>query len=1040
MATLDELPPTASRSADVATSEGASLDPSEIDAARRLDLLLVVVVGALAFLLASFPARNSDLWRHLAAGRLLAQGEFAAATGPQLPPDLRVNHAWLYDLLCYAAYSAVGGPGLVLLKALLVVGLALLLLRLSRTGREWWAAAACTALALLAMSVRLLLQPVCVSYLFLALTLWFLEHPRLALAPVGPAEERTTGRLPLKSYWPLLPLFALWANVDAWFVLGPFTVGLYLVGEPLQSALAPRHGTPGPDRRLALSLALAGGLAACLLNPHFASVFPSMAELGLTGAAVLSPFQLTYFRSGLGASPAGLAYFLLVLLGVGSLAVNARQLRWGPALVWLVLFLLSAYQARTVPFFAVVAGPVLAWNLQEYLARRTAAASPRPAWLPGPIVGRRLTLALGLALLVCAWPGWLQVPPFEPRRWTIELPPSLEGSAAATQRWLQRQDPGPAGRGLHLSPETANAFAWFCPEDKGVLDEQLASVFRGEVSGSWDPWAERLRSAGINHLIVYDSDQGRLSALLAGLSLDPVQWPLLYEAGEVAVFGWRDPLDRGKKVDGAFASAPLDLERLAFGPSGVRKAPRTGPAREPEAREWWEAFYKPTPPRLLDRDEATLHVLHAKALLGLAPLRHQHAWEASQWLGLIGAAGPWAGSGALMDTHVRLALFQPPMPKPDSGLDDVPAVTKLVQAYHQGYRLRRDEAPPALLYLAVRAARSALAVNPDDAQAYLVLGESYLQLLHNTRERIWSKQMPELLQLRRAQASTALNQALVLKPDLAPAHFGLSGLYREIGCLDLALKHLQAYQKLTRQADELELARLAQVVEDRRDQHLVMSAGKSVLERATMAVDQGLAGKARDLLLESDFAAFGPAGMRLELELLLQTGRARDVREWTTPELEVDLGPPAYHWLRGRALAATGDYASAEEECAELGKWLAAADRGQQSGQHRQAMSMLGSSWVLDSQPGQHLVQRLVGGALFHTRVTHLARNLRQRADVLVVRGLLSLEEGAVDDAAEAFGLALALCWQDQAAGGRAGGLLEFNGRAVARGYLAWLE
>ena len=31
--------------------------------------------------------------------------------------------------------------------------------------------------------------------------------------------------------WLLVPLFALWANLDAWFILGPGLVGLYALGE-----------------------------------------------------------------------------------------------------------------------------------------------------------------------------------------------------------------------------------------------------------------------------------------------------------------------------------------------------------------------------------------------------------------------------------------------------------------------------------------------------------------------------------------------------------------------------------------------------------------------------------------------------------------------------------------------------------------------------------------------------------------------------------------------------------------------------------------
>jgi len=51
--------------------------------------------------------------------------------------------------------------------------------------------------------------------------------------------------------------------------------------------------------------------------------------------------------------------------------------------------------------------------------------------------------------------------------------------------------------------------------------------------------------------------------------------------------------------------------------------------------------------------------------------------------------------------------------------------------------------------------------------------------------------------------------------------------------------------------------------------------------------------------------------MGLELELMLKTGRAKNVRGWTGTEQEAALGSSSYHWLRAYALAALGDYSRA---------------------------------------------------------------------------------------------------------------------------------
>src|SRR5262249_47568402 len=110
--------------------------PAAPPALRRglavFDAVLVAVVLLLALLVASFPARNSDLWLHLATGRLLAERKLDFGSDPfayTTAGALWVNHSWVADLLFYSLYQIGGGLGLGLFRALLVVFLALLLVQ-----------------------------------------------------------------------------------------------------------------------------------------------------------------------------------------------------------------------------------------------------------------------------------------------------------------------------------------------------------------------------------------------------------------------------------------------------------------------------------------------------------------------------------------------------------------------------------------------------------------------------------------------------------------------------------------------------------------------------------------------------------------------------------------------------------------------------------------------------------------------------------------------------------------------------------------------
>src|SRR6202011_5711218 len=90
---------------------------------RALDKLLAILVCLLAFLLASTPARNSDLWLHLASGRSLVQGQTVHGADPFASTTTGVfwvNHTWLTDAVLYGLSQLGDGKALVFAKSFLV--------------------------------------------------------------------------------------------------------------------------------------------------------------------------------------------------------------------------------------------------------------------------------------------------------------------------------------------------------------------------------------------------------------------------------------------------------------------------------------------------------------------------------------------------------------------------------------------------------------------------------------------------------------------------------------------------------------------------------------------------------------------------------------------------------------------------------------------------------------------------------------------------------------------------------------------------------
>src|SRR5262245_2811804 len=527
---------------------------------RGLDNGLSGVVWPSASLAASFVAINHDLWLHLASGRLLARGEYRFGIDPFAYTTEGVywaNSSWLYDWLLYGLHRAIGGPGLVLLKALLVAGLAWALLGVRRWSGDVGVPAACTALAILAMSPRLFLQPAVLSCVFLGLTLWLLWRHRPPCATAVSAVEPPPRLTQPWHFAPLLLLFALWANLDEWFFLGPAVVTLVWLGQLLQRLLPADSGGKG-EKGASVSSAprllgssapplpvwlVPASWAVCLLNPHHFHVFALPAELSPMLSAVGLPqdarFQGLFapaWRLNLRVRPvaainlAEWSYVILLALGLGSFLLNWRHLSGGRLLVWIAFAGLSIWRVRTVPFFAVVAGPITALELQNFLARRRAT---QPARREGKrlVTGRVALLTAGLALLVLTWAGWLQGFYREERRpaWAVQAAPPLRHVAQTIQRLRDEGKLTANDRVFPFHPDVGNYLAWFCPGEKVFLDGRLTlfgrvlpeylmvcrqlapDVDQRQLQGQRlvdisTEWRTVFRDQGITYLILHDPD------------------------------------------------------------------------------------------------------------------------------------------------------------------------------------------------------------------------------------------------------------------------------------------------------------------------------------------------------------------------------------------------------------------------------------------------------------------------------------------------------------------------------------------------------
>lgn len=685
---------------------------------------LLVLVGG--FLAGSFVARNSDIWLHLAGGRAVASGAYLFGADPFGSTTAGVpwvNTSWLFDLGAFATFSLdPSGAALVVAKAAAFAAAFGLPLLIRRPGGALWPWVAFAAAGVLAAAPFATLRPPVASMLFLSAT--------LVLLFARPWDRGSRGK------WrhPLIlgGLFALWANVDAWFILGPLTVGLTLVGELLhrkitggaaesagEDAVFPVPAVPD------LARAFAVGVAGCLLNPSLlaglasapgsavAQVLPP--ELGLTlpaahaddrqlYALTLSPLNETYMSTPeYGYNRNGIAALVVLVGGALSLGAGFARLRASHVVLWAGFVVLAALQFRLIAFLAVVAVPLAAAHLNGVSAgvRLRTLADPRTRILvTASGILRIVSVTAALGMVAAAYPGWLHTqavsdPALVNRvEWAVEPDPGLVRAAGVLEAWRADGDLPADVRGLNLNPDFGNVCAWFAPREKVAFDsryglhantlDDILTVRRG-VYGTGHGKSGKPPSADDSGAVpgaVKKLGAGYVTVTAAGRLLDPEVWlrvpdPTLWHLdGRTAVVG----LDAGPLTD-KLAFNPV---RLAFG--AADSSLPEGPAVHPPAEklELFDEYVQRPKPNAPFADDAL-------ALWQYAMIEQQRAGFA-RTLARAAAAGP-----------AVVLMGAPPGREPPAISDDGVALAVLI----------------------ARAGRRAVAANPDRPEGYYALAAAY---------------------------------------------------------------------------------------------------------------------------------------------------------------------------------------------------------------------------------------------------------------------------------------------------------------------------
>jgi len=305
--------------------------------------LAIVFLGILA--LSARSVSDPDVWWHLKTGQLIAQ----TRTVPHVDPfsftragSPWVAHEWLTELFIYGVYRISGWGGLIVVFGLMVSATFFFLYL--RSASDPYSSGVIVLLGAWATAPLWGVRPQVVSLLLTSL--WFLILER---------SERN-----LRLLWWTLPLTVLWVNLHAGFALGLALLLLFLAGEFLEQVASSRPSNHARLRALAITLLF--DLLLVPLNPNGAKMYLYPVDT-LRSTAMQN--YIAEWASPNFHHPEYIPFLLLLLATTASLAWSRPRVRPRDILLLMVSTFAALSSIRMIPFFVLVAVPILSWPVER---------------------------------------------------------------------------------------------------------------------------------------------------------------------------------------------------------------------------------------------------------------------------------------------------------------------------------------------------------------------------------------------------------------------------------------------------------------------------------------------------------------------------------------------------------------------------------------------------------------------------------------------------------------------------------------------------
>ena len=293
---------------------------------------------------------DGDLPRHLLVGKLIRATQEVNLTDifsyrttglPSIP------HEWLSQVILSGFYDFLGLGGVVFFTALIVtLTWTVIYYDTLRRSNSLIVSLVFTGLGVGASLIHVLPRPHLFSYIFTVLWILVLEQ-------IYRGKSR---------YWLLLPVLMLvWVNLHGMFVLGIVIWIIYLVGDLFEN---PSKIWLTSTRTKSMFVGGVLSIIATFLSPSGIGIWGAIASLG--GNAYIKS-RIPEYQSANFQIPETWPFILILLITLLSFSRSTNKTPWRHAFLVTAFAGVALYSSRMLPFFAIVAAPIAAQSVTEWL-------------------------------------------------------------------------------------------------------------------------------------------------------------------------------------------------------------------------------------------------------------------------------------------------------------------------------------------------------------------------------------------------------------------------------------------------------------------------------------------------------------------------------------------------------------------------------------------------------------------------------------------------------------------------------------------------